>query len=124
MRIRCLATTAAVAVAAWSVAAAADGVTYQRLAARGDAAPDAGTGVTFDGFFPPAINANRQVVFGAALTGAGVGASNDTGLWAAGTQSFHAVMREGSQAAGTDTTFGVADFGVPPPIDAGGAVAF
>ncbi|MBL8277182.1 MAG: PEP-CTERM sorting domain-containing protein [Pelomonas sp.] len=66
------------------VTAANDGGVWRGndlIARNGDAAPGAGSGVSFAGFFRPRMGDDGTVVYGALLTGTGVSSTNDRGLW-------------------------------------------
>ena len=52
-------------------------------------------------YFSPTLNNAGQTAFFANLTGSGVDATNDLGIWSEGTGSLALVAREGSHAPGT-----------------------
>lgn len=83
-------------------AALAQSVTYQVVAETGQAAPSAGAGVTFVEFGVPVTNERGQVAYFARVQGAGVSASNNTGLWRfSEAPGAHAILaREGQAAPG------------------------
>lgn len=57
----------------------------------------------FNTFFSPVINSAGQVSFKSILTGSGVDATNNLGLWSEGTGSLNLVARRGGAATGTPT---------------------
>jgi hypothetical protein len=66
----------------------------QAVALTGSAAPG---GVTFGGFTNVSLNGSGRVAFYASLTGAGVTAANDAGVYAGSVGAFVKVVREGDQ---------------------------
>jgi hypothetical protein len=91
---------------------------------KGDPAPGTAAGVTFGGLHFPVLNDAGQTAFLGFLTGAGVAASNDSGIWSEGGGSGLAlVARKGSQAPGTPV--GVNFNGVSTPVlNGAGQTAF
>jgi len=93
-----------------------------QLAAReGAAAPGAGAGVLFAGSFGfPVINASGQLAFKANLSGAGVNATNGTGVWTGAAGGLVMAARAGNQAPGlpAGVNFGIS-FTEPFLNDAG-----
>jgi hypothetical protein len=76
-----------------------DGV-LKPIALEGSAAPGAAAGVLFNSFSEVAMNANGQIAFVGTLTGAGVTAANDGGIWATTTSGeLRLIAREGSPLA-------------------------
>ncbi len=74
------------------------------LARAGKPAPGTEAGVFFSSSFGPlAINLQGKVTFPAGLTGTGVTASNDSGIWTGNTSSLTLVARGGSPAPGLST---------------------
>jgi hypothetical protein len=93
--------TVAVALGAAPGAAIAGPILYETVALSGDPAPGTPSGVYFDGFGRPALNAAGEVAFSCLLRGLGVFAGNNSGAWtpdASGSPELRA--RQGSQAAG------------------------
>jgi hypothetical protein len=68
------------------------------VARSGQAAPGLGAGVQFDLLTDPRINTSGKVLFRAGVTGAGVGADNNAGLWAGPANAPKLVMRDGGPA--------------------------
>lgn len=81
-------------------------VTYRTVALTGDQAPGTNPGVVFDSglntFTAPGINGSGQTAFIGFLTGTGVDATNDRGVWSEGSGSLSLLAREGSAAPDTD----------------------
>lgn len=100
---------------------AAGAASIQTIALTGQQAPGLPTGVAFDSLYHPVINASGDIVFSAELIGAGVDASNDSGLWSGSISSIDPVAREGDHAPGTsdDVVFGSFRENVPSFSDAG-----
>jgi arylsulfatase A len=91
-----------------------------RMVARtGDSA--AGTTGQFLNFVQPVINDFGQVAFFANLSGEGVVANNDSGLWTGGNSTLSLVVREGDQAMGTTGLFTLV---AQPFIDNRGVTSF
>jgi hypothetical protein len=67
---------------------------------QGTHAPGTPDGVNFVGMYGPALNKFGQTAFLGALTGSGVDATNNFGLWSEGSGSLTLVARQGSQAPG------------------------
>src|SRR3990172_5834823 len=70
------------------------------VALSGQSAPDVVAGVAYSGFREFSLNDSGRTAFVATLNGAGVDASNDTGLWSEGLGSLSLVARTGSEAIG------------------------
>jgi len=101
---------------------AESGVTLGLVARTGDAAPGGG-GAVFSFISPPTFNDAGQTAFFASLTGAGVGGTNDSGVWSEGSGAMALVARKGDPAPGTAA--GVVFNGFfPPSLNAAGKVAF
>jgi hypothetical protein len=87
--------------------------------------PDLGTGVYFDVFGTPALNANGEVVFFAALAGDGVDSSNSGSVWTNVGGTLTVIARAGSDGpgpnVGPDAYFNTFN---DPVLNAGGKVAF
>lgn len=91
----------------------------------GGAAPGTASGVNFRDFGSPALNANSQMAFVASLTGNGVNATNDTGLWVGHAGQLELVVRSGSQAPGTPSGVNYSGFSFSSPgLNAAGQAAF
>ena len=76
-----------------------DGI-LKPIALEGSAAPGAAAGVLFSSFSELAMNANGQIAFLGTLTGAGVTAANDGGIWATtAAGELRLIAREGSPLA-------------------------
>ena len=72
------------------------------VARKGDPAPGTAVGVNFSNFLSPVINGAGQIAFVGFLTGEGVDATNDRGIWSEGGGSGLAlVARKGDPAPGT-----------------------
>ncbi len=72
------------------------------VARRGDHAPGTPSGVNYLYMFStPGLNDAGQTAFKNSLTGSGVDATNDVGVWSEGSGSLALVAREGDHAPGT-----------------------
>ena len=74
------------------------------VALEDNVAPGTGPGVRYNGFLPPVLNGAGQTAFIARLTGPGVNAANDSGLFSEGAGSIGnpgLVARTGDAAPGT-----------------------
>ena len=72
------------------------------VAISGGQAPGTESGIEFANLsHAPVINAAGHTAFHASLSGAGVNADNDAGIWSEGFGDLALVAREGSQAPGT-----------------------
>lgn len=93
------------------------------VAREGDQAPGTEPGVLFSSFNPTVIGGSGEVAFLGWLSGPGVDASNDTGIWVGGPDSLTLIAREGDLApgAGPDARFGSFKY---PSINSRGQVAF
>lgn len=89
------------------------------VALSGSAAPGAGSGVSFEIFTLPQLNAAGQVAFLAVLSGAGVTADNNRGIWRDGAL----IAREGNAAPGAGTGVKFSSVG-SLRLSAAGQVAF
>jgi hypothetical protein len=77
-------------------------VPVRTVALSGQQAPGAPDGVTFSSFdFAFSINASGRTAFTASLTGNGVDATNNRGVWSEGGGALALVARTGSPAPGT-----------------------
>jgi hypothetical protein len=90
------------------------------VARTGEPAPGAPIGAMFSNLpigrslrGSPLLNSAGQTAFWAAITGVGVDASNDTGIWSDGSGSLASIVREGDQAVGTLDGAKFGDFGQP-----------
>ncbi|HWL94451.1 MAG TPA: choice-of-anchor tandem repeat NxxGxxAF-containing protein [Phycisphaerae bacterium] len=96
------------------------------IAREGSGAPDTEDGVVFSEFgFPfqgPSIN-NGRIAFSAEITGPGVGADNNRGIWSEGHGELALVARTASHAPGTPEGVNFNTFG-KPCLNAQGRVAF
>jgi hypothetical protein len=72
----------------------------QLIAREGNAAPS-GAGVSYLDIFDPVVNNAGQVAFGASLTGANVGGTNDGGLFIGDGEETIQIVREGQSLAGS-----------------------
>jgi hypothetical protein len=77
------------------------------VARAGDAAPGAGAGVVWKEVgLDPAVAASGTIAFYATLTGTGVTADNDAGIWIGSPGDLHLAARKGDAAPGVaDATF-------------------
>ncbi|HEX4084608.1 MAG TPA: choice-of-anchor tandem repeat NxxGxxAF-containing protein, partial [Chthoniobacteraceae bacterium] len=83
------------------------GTTPQLIALSGSAAPGVGGGY-FEAFSSPSVNANGNIAMAATLAkgSGGVGATDNTGIWAEdNTSTLRLVARTGSAAPGTSSVF-------------------
>lgn len=81
---------------------------FAPVAREGDIAPGFGSNFKFTAFrsadsYDPIINSNGDVSFVADVTGPGITAQNDSGLWAQRNGLLTLLAREGDQAPGTPT---------------------
>lgn len=105
-----------------------DSASLALVAREGDHAPGTNAGVVFvdlsaQGFRPPVLSANGNVVFAAGLSGSGVDELNRRGIWIRSATGLALVVRSGDPAPGTDpgiNFFSLAD----PVLNNAGAVAF
>jgi hypothetical protein len=104
--------------------------TLMLVARSEDQAPGAPSGVNFREFHSrPMLNDAGQTAFWASLSGSGVDASNDVGIWLEGAGRRALVMREGTQAPGTPNgvNFGGLILSIsyfPPALNDAGQIAF
>lgn len=98
------------------------------VARGGDQAPGAPSGVNFGGGFSrPLINNAGQTAFTADLSGSGIDATNNQGIWSEGSGSLALVAREGDHAPGTPSGVNFRfQAGVPlrPVLNDAGQTAF
>jgi len=81
------------------------------VAREGNQAPGTSAGVDFSILFPPVLNGAGQTAFHGRLTGTGVNASNNTGLWSEGAgDGLALVAREGNPAPGTPAGVNFSEF--------------
>ncbi len=93
------------------------------IARDGDAAPDTDPGVVYIFLGNPVLNDVGQIAFRGSLTGPGVDATNDRGIWSEGSGSLNLVVREGD--AVPDTAPGVVySFLGDPVLNGVGQIAF
>ncbi len=107
--------------------------TFRTVALTGLPAPDAGVGVAFGDFFTPnqaapaQLNRYGHAVFAATVTGSGVTAANDSGLWSEGSGTLRMVAREGDHAPQTPTDVVYGSFAsslAPFGLDSNGVMLF
>jgi hypothetical protein len=97
--------------------------TLALLAREGNVAPGTSSGVNYSFFNSPVLNSTGQVAFFGFLTGTGVTASNDSGIWSEGSGTLALVAREGNVAPGTTSAlFG--NLANSPVINGAGQTAF
>jgi hypothetical protein len=72
---------------------------------------------------PPVLNSSGQIAFRTALTGSGVTAANNSGLWSEGGGALEQVIRDGEAAPGLPQGETVFD-PFPPVLNSAGQVAF
>lgn len=97
--------------------------TLAQVARAGDQAPGASSGVVFDNFNNPVLNASGQTAFRASLAGTGVDEEiNSEGIYSEGSGTLTQVARAGDQApGGGGSTF---NFFEDPVLNALGQTAF
>ena len=94
------------------------------VARTGRAAPGTGDGVNFSFVNPPVLNGAGQTAFFGSLTGSGVTAANDRGIWSEGGGAGLAlVARTGRAAPGTGDGVSFSGFN-SPVLDGAGQTAF
>ena len=88
-------------------------------------APGTGAGVLFNGFGPPSMNSPGYLVLRASLTGTGVTAASNAGVWlVAPDGAITLIAREAASAAGVAPGIVYADLDLATPLlGAGGHVA-
>jgi hypothetical protein len=88
--------------------------------------PGSGSGVVFATFDTPTINAAGSVAFRGTVTGSGITANNDRGIWIADAGGVTEVVREGGHAPADAVGPGVAffDFPLVPKLSPSGDAAF
>lgn len=97
----------------------------QKLVARsGDAAPGTGPSVVFSSFSQPIINNAGDTAFVGDLTGTGVNATNENGIWAESAGTLGLVARTGDAAPGTGPGVVFSSFVNFPVINNAGDIAF
>lgn len=90
----------------------------------GAQAPGAAAGVNFSSFFLSIVqNASGRTAFVANLTGAGVTATNNAGIYSDGLGTLSQVAREGDQAPGAAAGVNFSSLSVPR-LNASGQIAF
>ncbi len=94
------------------------------VAREGEAAPGTAVGVSFSQFVTPALNAAGQTAFYAVLTGAGLDASNNYGIWSEGSGALSLVARAGSAAPGTPPGVTFSSLGFDLALNRSGRIAF
>ena len=95
------------------------------VARKGSPAPGVGAGVNFFTQFAPSVNDSGQTAFRAQLSGAGITADNDVGIWAEKAGTLTLMARTGSAAPGTPGGVNFDSFPLPPVlINAAGQIAF
>lgn len=77
------------------------GDSLRLVALTGSQAPGTTAGVSFSGLNAPALNDTGQTAFFALLTGPGVTATNNNGIWSEGAGSLALVARTGERPPGT-----------------------
>ncbi len=88
-----------------------------------NAAPGTPAGVTFTDLGSPVLSGGGKTAFRATVSGTGINAGNDTGVWSEGHGALAPVAREGDHAPGTGSGVNFASFG-DPVINATGRTAF
>lgn len=93
----------------------------ERIVRTGDSAPGTQSGTTFAGLSRGTLNNSGQIVFLGDLTGQGVNATNNRGLWIGNTSDVNLLARTGDEAPGmeSDVVFEQiwnTPFGFPPPM--------
>jgi hypothetical protein len=103
-----------------------DSGTLTLAARKGFAAPGAGAGVNFIALFhPPGFNDAGQIAFRGQLTGTGVTAENNVGIWAEKAGGLTLMARTGSAALGTPAGVVFDNFPAAPIlINSAGRIAF
>ncbi|HEY3395217.1 MAG TPA: choice-of-anchor tandem repeat NxxGxxAF-containing protein [Lacipirellulaceae bacterium] len=97
--------------------------TVRTVALEGQQAPGLSSGVRFDSFSPPVINAAGQTAFESNLTGDVIIGATDLALWSEGSGSLALVARQWRQAPGAPTGVNFHDFDTPV-LNAAGQIAF
>jgi hypothetical protein len=103
------------------------GGTLAVVAREGNAGPgpNVGTGVNFSSLGGPVLNSAGAVAFGGTLTGTGVLAGNDGGIWSTVGGTLAVVAREGGGGPGPNVGAGVNFSSLGSPvINAAGEIAF
>jgi hypothetical protein len=100
--------------------------TLDLVARGGSHAPGTPSGVTFNGNFPSLVlNDTGQTAFHAGLTGSGIHAANNSGIWSQASGSLELLAREGTQAPGLPPGVDYVSFGDPGlKLNTAGQVAF
>ena len=97
----------------------------QSVAQTGNAAPDAGAGVTFSAMGEPVLNAQAKVAFWGKLTGPQITAANDEGIWFGPTSAPLRVVAEAAPAPGLAAGVIFAGFPtVEPSLNSAGRIVF
>lgn len=89
------------------------------VARKGQPAPGTLVDIKFGYLNEPVINSSGQTAFGASVTGNGVNASNERGIWSEGSGSLQLVARSGAAAPGTESGVLFTSFGDPVLNDDG-----
>jgi hypothetical protein len=100
--------------------------TLELVARRGSPAPGTASGVDFDAFSLsswPVLNDAGQIAFRCHLTGIGVNATNNLGIWVERTDALELVARTGSPAPGTPSGVRFSDLSLPT-LNGEGQAAF
>ena len=84
-----------------SVGSAALAANVRVVALSGQHAPGTSSGVVFNSFTEPLLDATGEATFWARLTGTGVSAVNREGIWSEGSGTLELVARSGEHAPGT-----------------------
>jgi hypothetical protein len=96
---------------------------YNTVALSGQQAPGVAAGGGYSSFSSPILNSAGQTAFFGSLTGTGITASNNYGIWAGSTGSLALVARFGSAAPGI-ATGGVYSGLSNPALNSAGQTAF
>ncbi len=107
-----------------------DETQLQKVACRDDIAPGINGTATFDGGFTvfyetgggslwrsPCINARNEVAFYGSLTGTGIDATNDAGIWIGAPDSLELTARKGQHVSGLASNEVLGDFASNPAIN-------
>ncbi len=102
----------------------AHAATVRTVALSGKQAPGSLSGVNYSGFNSPVLNDAGKTAFRGTLTGSGIDATNDVGIWSEGSGSLALVAREGSQAPGTPSGVNYSTIPLPSVLNDVGQIAF
>lgn len=103
------------------------GGTLNAVARNGTAGPgpNVGSGVSFNSFGSPLLNANGHVAFVGVLSGTGITTLNNSGIWSNAGGTLAVVARTGSSGPGPNLGAGVNFSSISfPVLNAAGRVAF